>query len=104
MTSYCVGCWSLVQTKNRTFGKKRVDLPALYERDGGRCQICYRKVRIEDVVLDHIIPVSSLYKTNEIGQGRPSDPLLSDPINAQIAHDSCNKSRRDIGHAQMRLL
>jgi 5-methylcytosine-specific restriction endonuclease McrA len=57
----------------------RVERHALYERDGGRCHICGRKVSRKAFHVDHLIPRS---------KGGPTVPA-----NLAIAHPFCNQSR-----------
>jgi len=35
-----------------------VNLPAVFDRDGGRCWICWRSLTIEHTHFDHVIPLS----------------------------------------------
>lgn len=63
-----------------------VDRDAIYERDGGNCQICGQPVEREKMSLDHVVPV--LY-------GGPH--VFS---NLQLAHLDCNKARGAKGAAR----
>jgi len=63
--------------------REKIDRDALYERDGGICGICGKKVERDEVSIDHIIPLS---------KGGPH--LMS---NLQIAHLKCNKARGNSG-------
>lgn len=62
----------------------------IFERDGGVCGICGKKVRWKDMSLDHIIPVSL---------GGPHIPQ-----NVRLAHRRCNAARGNRGPGQLRLL
>lgn len=88
----------------RSFGRRKINIREIYERDRGLCQICRKPVNIEDVEMDHIIPKAFLYDKVERGAGPPDHPLASDPINARIAHKRCNRGRGDKGEAQLRML
>jgi 5-methylcytosine-specific restriction endonuclease McrA len=59
---------------------ERIDRTAIYDRDGGRCHICERKVAKADFTLDHLIPVAR------------GGPHIS--INLRVAHRSCNSRMR----------
>lgn len=73
-----------------------IQLAKLIERDGGKCQLCGRKVtggqwpgdRLAPTV-DHIVPLAhgGTHTWN----------------NVQLAHAECNFTRRDVGPAQMRM-
>lgn len=54
----------------------KIDRQAIYERDGGICQICGDHVSSDDFTLDHIVPLSA---------GGPHTET-----NLRIAHRSCN--------------
>jgi 5-methylcytosine-specific restriction endonuclease McrA len=58
---------------------ENVDIDALYERDGGVCQICMTEVPRGLATIDHIIPLSR-------GGGHTYD-------NTQIAHRVCNSKK-----------
>lgn len=58
---------------------EQVDLTAVYDRDNGRCGICYRPVRFNEFTLDHIYPISK-------GGSHTFH-------NVQIAHSACNTSK-----------
>lgn len=58
-----------------------VDIAAIYERDGWVCGICGEPVHEGDDSLDHIIPLAK-GGTHE-------------PANVQLAHRSCNYSKKD---------
>ena len=60
---------------------EKVDRLALYERDGGRCHLCDRKVPRHAFHLDHLIPLS---------KGGPHTAQ-----NLRVAHPSCNVRRKD---------
>lgn len=66
-----------------------IDRDLLYQRDGGKCGLCGRKVAKRDLSLDHIIPIMA---------GGPHTYA-----NVQLAHTNCNKRRGHRGPAQMRL-
>lgn len=70
---------------------ERVSLGELFERDGGRCHICKKKVAWEQKSMDHLVPLS---------QG--GDHSWA---NVALAHISCN-SRRGVGRTptQLRLV
>jgi hypothetical protein len=70
---------------------EKIDRNAIYERDGGICHICHRKVSKKTFTLDHLVPV--------VHHGDHT------AINIAIAHRGCN-SRRGAGRipAQLRLL
>jgi hypothetical protein len=62
----------------------------IYERDGGRCHICGKKVDPNNWHLDHLIPLS-------LG-GEHSKR------NVAVAHPYCNLRRNNRGPAQLRIL
>jgi 5-methylcytosine-specific restriction endonuclease McrA len=62
----------------------------VYERDGGRCHICHKKVQTKGWHLDHLIPLS---KGGEHSYR-----------NVAVACPKCNMSRSDHGSAQLRLI
>lgn len=73
-----------------------ISINQVYLRDGGRCQLCGKKVNKKLLVphplsptIDHIIPLS---------QGGTHEP-----VNVQLAHFICNSKRSAIGPAQLRL-
>jgi len=68
---------------------ERIDRDVIYDRDGGKCQICGKHVKRSEMSIDHIIPI--VY-------GGPH--LMS---NVRLAHIRCNKVRGHRGAAQMRL-
>jgi 5-methylcytosine-specific restriction endonuclease McrA len=84
----------------RPVGNNLVNVEYLYRRDRGKCQICHRPVKIEEAVLDHIIPNVSEPGRRLYGEGHG---VHSDPANAQIAHRACNVRRGNHGPAQIRL-
>lgn len=71
-------------------------MPGIYERDGGRCAICHRKVSLRvrwpaplSATLDHIVPLSA-------GGSHTIENLT-------LAHLGCNLKRHTRGAAQLRL-
>ena len=58
---------------------EKVDRLAIYERDGGICQLCDESVARDKFDLDHIVPIS---------KGGPHMPS-----NVRLAHRSCNARR-----------
>ena len=62
----------------------------VYERDGGRCQICRRPVSYAEATVDHIVPI--------IRGGEHT------PRNVQIAHGQCNSRKGATVDVQMRLV
>ena len=60
---------------------EQIDRRDIYERDGGRCHICSRAVRYEEMHLDHLVPLSA---------GGEHTAL-----NLRVAHPFCNMSRHD---------
>lgn len=69
---------------------ERISWDALYERDGGICQICHRPVERSKMSPDHIIPLA---------EGGTHTFL-----NVQLSHRSCNYKRAHRGAAQERML
>lgn len=74
-----------------------VDRGAIFERDGGMCQICKKPVRLDrefphplSPSLDHILPIS---------KGGTHEPR-----NVQLTHWICNHRKGNRGHVQLRLL
>lgn len=61
----------------------------IYERDGGRCGICGKKVASDQISIDHIIPLS-------LGGQHTEN-------NVRLAHIRCNVQRGNRGPAQLRL-
>jgi 5-methylcytosine-specific restriction endonuclease McrA len=55
-----------------------VDRVYVYERDGGRCHVCERKVPVGEFTLDHLVPVS-------LGGSHSH-------ANVRVAHRSCNST------------
>lgn len=55
----------------------REERKMVYDRAGGRCMLCGQKLLLEDMTLDHIVPLS---KGGEDGLG-----------NLQAAHRECNE-------------
>jgi 5-methylcytosine-specific restriction endonuclease McrA len=72
-----------------------VDPLKIYERDGGLCHLCGRKVSKKDITMDHLICVSDKEYFPQAGHTYQ---------NISLAHRSCN-SRRNNGRlpAQLRL-
>lgn len=58
---------------------EKIDVWTIYERDGGRCHICGKRVAKRELSLDHLIPVS---------KGGPHVAT-----NVRIAHRLCNVRR-----------
>ena len=58
---------------------EKVDPWAIFERDGGRCHICGKRVAKRDMSLDHLIPVS-----------KGGDHIAT---NIRLAHLRCNVKR-----------
>jgi 5-methylcytosine-specific restriction endonuclease McrA len=56
-----------------------IDPREIYDRDGGRCHICGKRVTFERMTLDHLVPVS-----------KGGEHVA---LNVRIAHGSCNSSR-----------
>lgn len=67
--------------------KEPIDRQAIYERDGGVCGICHRKVSKRSYSLDHIIPLS---------KGGPHKRS-----NLRLANTDCNKRRGNRGPGQL---
>lgn len=61
----------------------------IYERDGGKCHLCKRRVSKNRFELDHLVPVSAGGKNER--------------SNLALAHVSCNRKRHVRGPAQLRL-
>lgn len=59
------------------------------DRDGWRCHLCRRNVKVKDATRDHIIPQS-------LGGSHKAD-------NLRLAHRSCNSKRQNRGAAQIAL-
>lgn len=75
----------------------RYTLSSIAERDGFRCHICRRLVKMslsgmdpQGPTLDHLVPLS---------QGGPNDPS-----NLALAHRKCNLKRGTSGEVQLRLV
>jgi 5-methylcytosine-specific restriction endonuclease McrA len=83
--SYCANR----RARQRNVYVEDVDVAVLYERDGGRCGICGRKVSRDESTIDHIIPI--------LLGGQHSY------VNTQIAHGACNSSKGYLGPGQLRL-
>jgi 5-methylcytosine-specific restriction endonuclease McrA len=84
------------KTAGSRLGPNLLLLPDIYERDGGRCGICHRKVSLTirwpapfSATLDHILPLSA-------GGSHTID-------NLRLAHLHCNLRRHARGEAQLRL-
>lgn len=60
---------------------EKIDPFAIYDRDGGRCHICGKRVPKSKMTLDHLVPVS-----------KGGDHVA---LNVRLAHGSCNSSRGD---------
>ena len=58
---------------------EKIDPREIYERDGGRCHICGKRVARNKMSLDHLIPVA-----------RGGDHVA---LNVRLAHLSCNVKR-----------
>src|SRR3990167_1742753 len=58
---------------------ERIDPFAIYERDGGRCHICAKRVKKTEMTLDHLVPIS-----------RGGDHVST---NVRLAHRTCNVER-----------
>jgi len=71
--------------RNRKYYQKVKSL--VLSLDHGRCHVCHKKVKPQDLVLDHIIPKSSFGLCGII----PTDEYW----NLRLAHRACNASRRD---------
>lgn len=81
--------------KRRQYAEE-VSLAYIYERDGGRCQICGKKVNLKYQVphplaatLDHIIPLAN--------------GGLHEKKNIQLAHFICNCRKSNKGYGQLKL-
>ena len=57
----------------------------IYELDKGKCHLCGGKVKYDDAVLDHIIPISI--------SGRGDIESSDEYWNLRLAHNSCNRKR-----------
>jgi hypothetical protein len=68
---------------------EHVDRLTVYERDGGICHICGKRVSVKSFTLDHLIPVA---------RGGPHVAT-----NLRVAHKVCN-SRRGTGRLPAQLL
>jgi hypothetical protein len=84
------------KTAGSRLGPNLLLMPGIYERDGGRCAICHRKVSLTirwpaplSATLDHILPLSA-------GGDHTID-------NLRLAHLRCNLHRHVRGEAQLRL-
>ncbi len=62
----------------------------IYERDGGRCQLCKKPVERSEMTLDHIVPLSA-------GGGFTR-------MNLRLAHRICNSIRGNRLPAQTKML
>ena len=64
----------------------------IYKRDKGICGLCHKRVKEEEMSVDHILPIQPY---------RGADA----PYNIQLAHLRCNQSKGNIGHlpSQLRL-
>ena len=60
---------------------EKIDKRQLYERDGGRCHLCGKRVAFEVMTLDHMVPMVR-------GGGYTW-------ANLKVAHRSCNCSKGD---------
>jgi 5-methylcytosine-specific restriction endonuclease McrA len=58
---------------------EKIDRLAIYERDGGKCHICGKRVAKKDMSLDHLTPIA-----------RGGDHVK---LNVRLAHLSCNVKR-----------
>jgi 5-methylcytosine-specific restriction endonuclease McrA len=58
---------------------EKIDPRAIYERDGGKCHICGKRVAKKDISIDHLIPVS-----------HGGDHVA---LNVRLAHLRCNIKR-----------
>jgi hypothetical protein len=67
-----------------------IDMRVLFERDGGRCGICGKKVEKAVASVDHILPISK--------------GGLHSYANVRLAHQLCNYRRGNRGAAQLRLV
>jgi len=76
--------------RERGTASESINPQAIYDRDGGRCHICGKKVPRRKASLDHLIPRAF------------NGPHLA--INVRIVHRSCNFKRRHLGPAQLLLL
>jgi 5-methylcytosine-specific restriction endonuclease McrA len=66
-----------------------VTVAEIWRRDRGRCGICAQPLTLQDVSIDHILPISC-GGTHE-------------PRNVRVTHLKCNIARQHRGAAQMRL-
>ena len=64
------------RARKKNNGVERIDVTAVYERDGGRCHICGESVPFEAMSLDHVIPFAR-------GGGHLFD-------NVRVSHLLCN--------------
>jgi 5-methylcytosine-specific restriction endonuclease McrA len=87
----------LRRARQRGVEAEQIDVLAVYERDGWRCQLCTKLVdrtqtvpRPKAPTIDHIVPVS-------LGGGH----LM---VNVQCAHFICNVRKGNRGTDQLRLL
>lgn len=83
------------RSATRGVGVERIDVQAVYERDGWRCHLCRRVVdrglvypHPQSASIDHLVPLS---------RGGAHEPA-----NVALAHLSCNRRRGTRGAAQLR--
>lgn len=106
---YCEACnLDRRRVRGRDYGNRRrvamlsrehehIDSLEIYERDGWKCRLCYRKVNPKlrwphpkSASLDHILPIAK-------GGGHVR-------TNVHLAHLACNASKRDRGSGEQLML
>lgn len=75
-----MGCECRVKNKRKKYSKE--ERKKVYDRAGGCCMLCGQKLLLEDMTLDHIVPLSM---GGEDGLG-----------NLQAAHRECNEFKSNI--------
>ena len=78
------------RARERAAFVEQVDRAVIYERDGGVCGICSKRVSREDASVDHIVPLSKGGKHSY--------------LNTRLAHIKCNVQRGNRGAAQIPML